>query len=80
MAKRSSRRDEARRMLVAELQGLHPEWSERHCEQEAERELRLQDENPFYADERLDVAPELTCPDSTEVASEGAIPRSCGWA
>lgn len=70
MAKRSSRRDEARRMLVAELQGLHPEWSERHCEQEAERELRLQDENPFYADERLDVAPELMCPDSTEVASE----------
>lgn len=70
MAKSSSRRDEARRMLVAEFEGLHPEWSERRCEQEAERELRLQDDNPFYADERLDVAPQLTAPDSTEVAPE----------
>lgn len=64
------RREEARRAMAAGLAGEHPEWSDRRCEQEAERELRLHDDNPHFADQWLRVRPQVTLPKRAFLAPE----------
>lgn len=70
MGARGIRRAQARQMIAAELQGQHPEWSRRRCEQEADRVLRQHDDNPHFADELLRVAPQLFLPHRSTVAPE----------
>lgn len=70
MGARNRRRDQALRMIAAELAGKHPEWSPRRCHREAELAIRLQDANPHFADELLRVAPQLYLPHRSTVAPE----------
>lgn len=70
MGQRSRRRDQARRMLAAEIAGRRPEWSPQRCLREAEVALRLQDDNPYFADELLRVAPRRRLPHRSKIAPE----------
>ena len=70
MKQHARRHAQARRMLVAELTGKHPEWSDRRRKQEADLILRREHKNPYFADEYINVAPAPHLPEGVTVSRE----------